>query len=238
MSSLFSDPPFFRGQTLLNGEAIEYSAGTSYSSFRPVAGTEIVGQVKAFPDIHPVTRARLSNSLVYCIAARFKPASADTILNPSNDGSARGRAVVLRMDDAATAVNLLSPAEFTDTYASAGSVVAGQRVGYIDEYNSSEIRANDIVWVTIRGPAIIRKTTGAAINSGSLVSLQGTNVTTGLSVTQANIVMTTTLNSERVAMGIAIGSVNETTNAVLLGGDAASADNFVRVALYGVNWTY
>jgi hypothetical protein len=238
MSSLFSDPPFTRGTTLLNGEVIEYSSGTAYSSYRPAAGTEIVGTVKAFQDIHPVTKARLSNSLVYCVAARFKPASGDTVLNPLNDGSARGKAVVLRMDDSATITNLLSTAEFSDTFASAGSVVAGQRVGYIDEYLNSEIRANDIVWLTIRGPAMVAKTTSAAINSGALVSLQGTNVTTGLSVTQSSIAITTTLNSERVAMGIAIGSVNETTNEVTLGGDAASADKFVRASLYGVNWTF
>lgn len=234
MSSLFSDPPFARGTTLLSGEVIEYSAGTTYSTQVPAAGVEVVGQIKAFMDSHPVTKARLSNELVYCVAARFKPAASDTVLNPNNDGTARGKAVVLRMSSGAT--NLLSTAEFTDTYATNANVTAGQRVGYIDEYLTSEIRANDIVWVTVRGPAMVAKTTNAAINSGTLVTVTGT---AGLSVTASTVLSLTeaapnTLNQQ--AMGLAIGSVNTTTNVVTLGGNAASADTLVRAILYGVNW--
>lgn len=237
MSSLFSDPPFGRGQTLLNGEVIEYSSGTAYASYNPIAGREIVGQAKAFQDVHPVTRAKLSNELVYCVAARFKPASGDTVLNPSNDGTAKGKAVVLRMSSSDT--NLLSTAEFTDTYATNGNVTAGQRVGFIDEYLNSEIRANDIVWIVVRGPAMVAKTTGAGINAGALVTITGTD---GLVVTAASIQTLTeaapnTLNQR--AMGIAIGNVNESTNVVTLGGNAGTSsgsNKFVRAILYGVNW--
>lgn len=236
MSSLFSDPPFSRGTTLLNGEVIEYSSGASYTTQVPVAGREIVGSCKAFQDIHPVTKAKLSNELVYCVAARFKPASASTVLNPNNDGTAKGKAVVMRMDDSGSIDNLLSTAEFTDTYATNANVTAGQRVGFIDEYLSSEIRANDIVWVVVRGPAMVAKTTNAGINSGALVTITGTS---GLVVTAASIqtlseAAPNTLNQR--AMGLAVGSVNTSTNAVTLGGDAGSSDTHVRALLYGINW--
>jgi hypothetical protein len=233
MSSLHSDPPFARGSTLLAGEEVEYiEKGADYSNGTPVAGREIVGQVKAFADVHPVTKAKLSNELVYCMACRYKPASGSTKLNATS-GADKGKAVVLRVTS-----GMGSTAEFTDTFANAADALAGRRVGYIDEYLNSEVRANDIVWVVIKGPAAIRKTTGAAINAGQVVSLQGSAVTTGLSIakTAQTLALETTSTSERVAHGFATGSVNTDTNEVVTGANAASADTFVRTRLYGVNW--
>lgn len=234
MSSLFSDPPFARGTTLLNGEEIEYSEGTAYSNRKPAAGVEIVGQVKAFLDIHPVTKATLSNELVYCVAARFKPASESTVLNPDNDGTARGKAVVLRMGSGVT--NLLSTAEFSDTLATGGDLAAGERVGFIDEYLSSEIRANDIVWVVFRGPCNVAKKTGAGINSGAPIKLDVSNGTTGVAVAATSIVPVATANLENVVVGQAIGTLSDTTNIQTLGGNAGSNDTSVRAVLSGVNW--
>jgi hypothetical protein len=235
MSSLFSDPPFQRGSTLLGGEAIEYvqvgaTYNQSHATSTPVAGNEIVGQVKAFLDIHPVTKVRLSNELVYCIAARYKP-SGTTSLNATS-GADRGKAVELRL---ATS-GLGSTAEFTGTLANSADVVAGARVGFIDEYLFTEIRPNDIIWVTFKGPAIVKKKTGAALNSGTLVSLEGSAATAGDVVTKADISIVTTSTSERVALGQAIGSVNTSTNEIVLGANAVSADEYVRAILYGVNW--
>lgn len=234
MSSLFSDPPFSRGTTLLNGEEIEFSEGTAYSNRKPAAGVEIVGQVKAFLDFHPVARATLSNELVYCIAARFKPASESTVLNPNNDGSARGRAVVLRMSSSET--NLLSTAEFTDTLATGTDAAAGERIGFIDEYLSSEIRANDIVWVVFRGPCNVAKKAGGAVNAGAPIRLDVGNGTAGVVIPAASIVPVATLNSESVVVGQAIGTLSATTGDQTLGANAAIADTSVRALLNGVNW--
>jgi hypothetical protein len=234
MSSLYSDPPFPRGSTLLSGEDVEYiEKGATYATGTPISGREIVGQVKAFSDIHPVTKSRLSNELVYCIAARFKPASATTVLNSGNTGADKGKAVVLRV-----ASGMGSTAEFTDTLANAADVLAGRRVGFLDEYLNAEVRANDIVWIVVKGPVAIAKTTGAGINAGNLVSLQGSAVTTGLSIskTTQTIALETTATSERVAMGFATGSVNTSTNEIVTGANAASADTFVRTRIYGINW--
>lgn len=79
MSSIFSDPFFRRGATLLGGETIEYSDPPTNS--KPIAGGEIVGQVKVFQDVEPTgTQKRLSNRLVYCVAARYK---GSTVLDAS-----------------------------------------------------------------------------------------------------------------------------------------------------------
>lgn len=240
MSSLTSDPPFGRGQSLLAGETVEFvpGIGSSYNDQVPFAGREIVGTVKVFTDVDPVTRTTLSNELVYCVAARYRPSSSTTVLNSGNTGADRGKAVVLRMASGLTTPNLLSTAEFS-SFATAGDVVAGRRVGFIDEYLTSEIRANDIVWLVIRGPALVAKTTGAAINAGTLLTLQNSNVTTGLAVNTSTLALTTTAGSEVAAMGQAIGNFTESTRLVTLGGNAGTtsgSNQFVRVILSGVNW--
>ena len=85
MSSLFSDPPFPRGQTLLNNENIELDPNGN-----PIAGVEIVGTVKVFPDLVPGTgpaAIRNSNRLVFCIAARYTPVDGITKLNIGGTGA-------------------------------------------------------------------------------------------------------------------------------------------------------
>ena len=240
MSSLFSDPPFPRGQTLLTGEVVEFvpGIGTNYSNQQPIAGREVVGTIKVFQDVDPVTKTTLSNEIVYCIAARYRPSASDTVLNSGGTGADRGKAVVLRMASGLTTPGMLSTAEFS-AFATAADVIAGRRVGFIDEYLLSEIRANDIIWLTIRGPALVAKTTGAAINSGTIVSLQGANVSTGLSVNVSSLSLVTTSNAERAPLGQAIGNYTESTRAVTLGGDAGTTSGsnaFVRTVLYGTNW--
>ena len=234
MSSLYSDPSFSRGTTLLNGEVIEYSSGSTYSDQVPVAGAEIVGQVKVFQDINPVTKDRYSNELVYCVAARFKPASATTVLNSNNTGADKGKAYVLRMASGDT--NTLSTAEFT-SLASAADSVAGERVGFLDEYLNSEVRANDIVWLVIKGPVNAAKATGAAANAGSPVALPVANAASlGLVRAVTSIVPVATTNSENAVVGQAIGTVNATTGVQTLAANAASGDTTVRVLLNGINW--
>ena len=93
MSSLFSDPPFPRGQTLLNNENIDLDPNGN-----PIAGVEIVGTVKVFPDLVPGTgpaAIRNSNRLVFCIAARYTPVDGITKLNIGGTGADKGKWYVL-----------------------------------------------------------------------------------------------------------------------------------------------
>ena len=69
MSTIFSDPGWQRGGTLLAGEVIDYDDAPANTV--PTAGKELVGQVKIFQDVDPYSGVRKSNRLVYCVAARY-----------------------------------------------------------------------------------------------------------------------------------------------------------------------
>lgn len=172
MSSLFSDPPFPRGATLLAGETIELDP-----SGNPIAGTEIVGTVKVFQDVQPYTGTaaiRNSNRLVYCIAARY---IGTATLNANNSGADKGKVYVMSRRGP-----LVS---FTDT-AVAADVTDGRTVGVLDEYLNSEVRTNDIVWLVVKGPTSIQKANDQSIPGGL-----GVEVSSGLVVrkaTQANMI--------------------------------------------------
>jgi hypothetical protein len=165
MSSIFSDPFFRRGSTLLSGDAIEVDpAGV------PVAGTEIVGQVKVFQDVNPVGRGeRYSNRLVYCIAARYTPLDNQTKINVA--GADKGKWYVLsRRNGLATFADLASATDITD----------GRTVGVLDEYLNEEVRPNDIVWLVVKGPASAAKGNTVVIPGGL-----GVEIASGLTVTKA-----------------------------------------------------
>jgi len=151
--SLFSDPFFRRGTTLLSGETIETN-----DAGNPMAGGEIVGQIKVFQDVNPNTGVRNSNRLVWCVAARYKGSTLE-------DGSSvAGEAYVF--DDGAPLT------EFTNK-ASSSNATAGKAVGVLDEYFTGRLRQNDIVWVVMKGPTSIKRT-NTAIASGAAVELSGT----------------------------------------------------------------
>ena len=155
MSSIFSDPFFRRGSTLLGGEAIELSADN-----KPVAGGEVVGQVKAFQDVRPTGDGkRFSNRLVYCVAARYKGSTV-------NDASTVAGTVYV-FDDAAPLT------EFTSAATSA-NFDADKAVGVLDEYLTGQLRQNDIVWLVVKGPTAIKKT-AATIANGVAVKISATN---------------------------------------------------------------
>lgn len=154
MSSIFSDPFFRRGTTLLGGETIEVDGSGS-----PVAGGEVAGQVKVFQDVVPTGMGeRLSNRLVYCVAARYKGATV------SDASTVAGEVYAF---DAAAPLS-----EFTSK-AAAADVNAGKAVGVLDEYLTGVLRTNDIVWLVVKGPTKAKQT-AAAINAGVAVHLSGT----------------------------------------------------------------
>jgi hypothetical protein len=167
MSSLFSDPPFPRGTTLLSNEVIDLDPNGN-----PIAGAEIVGTVKVFPDIAPGTgpaAIRYSNRLVYCLAARYTPVDGITKLNVN--GVDKGKWYVLdRRNSLATFSANAAATDITD----------GRLVGVLDEYLNTEIRPNDIVWLVVKGPATTQKGNTIVIPGGL-----GIEVSSGLSVTKA-----------------------------------------------------
>jgi hypothetical protein len=157
MSSLFSDPPFPRGNTLLGGELIELDPSNA-----PIAGVEIVGQVKAFPDITPGTgpaAVRQSNRLVYCVAARYKGANNLTAADA-------GKVYVFDTTNPLAEFSAVGTTTFVNT--------DGRTFGILDEYLSVDVRPNDIVWLVVKGPTTVNKATGTAINAGAAVEVTGT----------------------------------------------------------------
>ena len=157
MSSIFSDPFFRRGNTLLSGEVIEYATdGTT-----PSQGTEVIGQVKAFQDVSPTgTGERFTNRLVYCVAARYigNDTTGAVLRRQLVDFSSTGPFTVIGVSGQAASVALAAKTD----------VAAGVTVGVVDEYlaDNLPIRKNDIVWVVVKGPTTVAKETGSAILAG------------------------------------------------------------------------
>lgn len=151
MSSLYSDPPFPRGSTLLSGETIETD------SLGPIAGRDIVGQVKVFQDTNPFSGAELSNRLVTCVAVRW---------TGSTGGVVAGDVVKFQ------ASNLLAAVD------AKGSTTVGVIFGVVDEYIPStvEIRQNDIIWLVVRGPSAARFTATAVANPATPLYIANTGV--------------------------------------------------------------
>lgn len=154
MSSIFSDPPFRRGSTLLGGEVIELDAAG-----KPVAGRDVIGAVKAFQDVLPTgLGTRLSNRLVYCVAARY-----------TGSTTLEGSAVAGRVVSFADAAPL---SEWTGAYAAEADIAAGKPCGVIDEYlTNMQIRPNDIIWLVVSGPTTMVKENSSAVASGSPVEI-------------------------------------------------------------------
>lgn len=156
MSSIFSDPGWRRGTTLCSGDL----SGTGTGNDLP--GAELVGQIKAFQDVHPRTGARNSNRLVYCQAVRWKGATVE-------DGSTvAGRAftVDLVLENGKAFATITNPA----TNANATN---GREVGVVDEYLTGRLAYDDVVWLVRKGPTSIKQFAAIAIANGSQVELTG-----------------------------------------------------------------
>jgi hypothetical protein len=167
MSSIFSDPFFRRGNTLLSGEVIEYAIdGTT-----PSQGTEVVGQVKAFQDVLPTgTGERYSNRLVYCVAARY--------IGSDTTGSVLRRQLVDFSGSKPLTEFGVSGSAASSALSTKTDVANGVTVGVVDEYlaDSLPIRKNDIVWVVVKGPTTVAKEagTGLALVAGNGVVASNT----------------------------------------------------------------
>lgn len=153
MSTIFSDPGWRRGTTLLNRETIDLDGDG-----KPVAGRELVGQVKAFQDVNPSDGKRYSNRLVYCVAARYTGATALTSADAGKVFAFSTTAPLSEFSAVATATNVN-----TD----------GRSIGVLDEYLTEDVRTNDIVWLVVKGPTSIQSS-GTAIAAGAVVEVTGT----------------------------------------------------------------
>ena len=160
MSSLYSDPAFTRGSTLLGLSATDV---VTTDSVGIVEGRAVVGQVKIFQDVNPTTKQILSDRLVYCVAARYKGSSA--LDATANAGS----------------VYLFDPASPLDTFGNTGGALASttnltnsaQMFGVLDEYLTGTVQTNDVVWLVVKGPTSAKQT-ASAIGAGAVVGSSGT----------------------------------------------------------------
>lgn len=166
MSTIFSDPGWRRGSTLLNREVVEFDDAPTNSI--PTAGKELVGQVKIFQDVDPSSGRRFSNRLVYCVAARYTGtadipvADAGKVFAFSTAGSAKGTDLTG------------GPLEEFSAYATATNVNTDLRYyGVLDEYLTEPVRKNDIVWLVVKGPCSIQSG-GTAIAAGAPIEVTGT----------------------------------------------------------------
>lgn len=164
MSSIFSDPFFRRGTTLLSGEAVEVD-----SAGNPIAGHEVIGQVKAFQDVNPAGAGeRYSNRLVYCVAARY-------IGNDATGADLAGKVVAFTGTAPLSQVGVSGSAA-ASALATKTNVSDGRSYGVVDEYIPSTlaIRKNDIVWVVVKGPTTAAKESGAGVTAGNAVVISNT----------------------------------------------------------------
>lgn len=182
MSSIYSDPTWRRGSTLLNNETIEYS---DIAQTDPVAGKDIVGSIKIFQDVDPSSGKRFSNRLVYCMAVRWKGAAVE------DASTIAGNWYTLDNDFALTNISTLSAA--TD-------IAKGKQVGVLDEYLSGNLRTNDIVWLVVNGPATCKKGATVVIPASA-----GIEVASGLGV-----ILSTTANrvGQNVQTSLANGAAS------------------------------
>jgi len=208
MSSLFSDPPFARGTSLLNKEVIELDT----AGF-PLAGREIAGSVKAFADVNPGTgpaAVRYSNRLVYCLACRYVGTSA---LNPADNGADKGKYFVIDRS------NPLG-AQFTTT-AAATDALNGRMVGVLDEYLTTEVRTNDIVWLVIGGPTTAVKAANSIITNNYIevssgVTANGSTVANRIGFVADPSGTVTVGTASGTGTGQTIGITTTTANLALL----------------------
>lgn len=165
MSTIFSDPGWRRGTTMLSGETIEYSDA---ANTLPVSGNELVGQVKIFQDVNPSTGVRNSNRLVYCVAARYTGAS---------DLTSADAGKVYAFSTTPAVAGAVGPlAEFSAVASNTNVSTDGRYYGVLDEYfagTNQSIRKNDIVWLVVKGPTSVQSS-GTAIAAGVNIQVDGT----------------------------------------------------------------
>jgi hypothetical protein len=197
MSSIFSDPGWRRGTTLLSGELIEYSDAPNNTI--PTAGQELVGQMKIFQDVSPYTGIRYSNHLVYCVAARYK---GTTTLTSADAGK------VFVFDREAPLTQFSTLAQPTD-------ITDGRLIGVLDEYLTVSVRTNDIVWLVVSGPTSVSKNPGIVVPISSAIEVSTVVSTTTSAVANTAQAVIAVTSATGVVEGMAVSGTNIPTGAVV-----------------------
>jgi hypothetical protein len=168
MSTIFSDPGWRRGTTLLNRELIDLDGDS-----KPVAGKELVGQVKIFQDVDPSSGVRKSNRLVYCVAARYTGStSLSAATEPGKVFAFVTTGTAMTADSSGNVQN--GPlAEFSAVATTTHVNTNYGGYGVLDEYLTEDVRQNDVVWLVVKGPTSVQSS-GTAIAAGAAIEVTGT----------------------------------------------------------------
>lgn len=160
MSTLTADPKFARGQVLgILWKAYDADNGD---------GSKVIGSRTVFLDENPITKKKLSNRTVECIAVK----------NASGGALAPGAVVKFRAHDGAAS----TPDDAGLAYVSGVAASTDILVGVVDEYLTASVPDGEVFWVVVAGPAAATKVTGTAINANTTVNI---SATTAGSVTAA-----------------------------------------------------
>lgn len=163
MSSIYSDPPFPRGDVLIG-----LDDPAALDSGNPVQGSDIVGRIKVFRDVNPSTGIDFSERLVYCVAVRAKQ---NGVANGERSNLTAGTVVKF----AAGSLTELDNSAANSNLAAAGdtATIAGM-VGVVDEYLPKAPLVNDVFWVVVKGPTTANVTTTAIANAGTPLAVSAT----------------------------------------------------------------
>lgn len=159
MSTFTSDPKFARGQVL----GILWTAYDAENG----DGSKVIGMRSAFLDENPITKKRLSNRSVECIAVK----------NASGGTLAPGSVVKFSAHDGAAT----TPDDFGLANVAGLAATTDVLVGVVDEYLTANVPNGEVFWLVVAGPAAIKKTTGTGVSANAAVNISGTagSVTTG-----------------------------------------------------------
>ena len=139
-------PPFGRGKTLFEKPYSDTSITTSM-------GANIEGQIWEFEDVNPITGARRSNRRVRCMAVRWtgsSPALPSRLIVLNTHLTTNGGAT-----NTGGTLGLCRSAQYARFGQTAGLLAA--KCYPVDEYlPASGVAVNDIFWVVIDGPAMVK----------------------------------------------------------------------------------
>jgi hypothetical protein len=198
MSSIYSDPPFPRGGTLLGFQSpATLDDPPAPATPQPIEGRDIAGEVKVFVDANPFTGQVNSQRLVYCVAVRAKQTG---VTNGNRATNLTAGKVVKFAAGSLSELDADNQAASTDNAAIAGMV------GVVDEYLPQAPLVNDLFWVVVKGPTSALFTTAAVSTAGVPVQVSST---AGQLVAAASPAIT-----QRFA-GTALGTKDNTGTAVI-----------------------
>lgn len=183
MSSLYSDPPFGRGQTFLAGATATKDVSGNY-----VEGAGVVGDIKVFQDIDPTSLTWNSNRLVHCLAVRV--AQNTKVAGEQATDIVAGTVVKLK---AGAVPEIDSSGAASGKAAAADSAYLGYQYGVVDEYLKAAPLVGDIIWIVVKGPTSAVVGTGgfSANNTVAVTTAGGAGTLAAVNATTASTAFST-----------------------------------------------